>query len=219
MINTAPAVPMFQEGDEVLLAEGSHQGTLGVFLCFKEDPNWADILERNGTVRSHPVLWLAHASGEIRSQLLPAMDKPALISVKNETVAKGRRPPKAPPEIDTWEGEGGAVSPSATPSVTPLSGTEAQVEWAQRIKAQVDAEFDRVAKSFRTVARRQAAEMHIGTEAVIAILEDKRAEVMRRSEAGYFIHNWQEIGDQVRQMILLDPRYLSLKKKRASHQE
>jgi hypothetical protein len=52
--------PTFREGDEVVLAQGSHQGTLGVFLRLREDVNWADITERNGDVRSHPVIWLAH---------------------------------------------------------------------------------------------------------------------------------------------------------------
>ncbi len=51
----------FHEGDEVVLAEGSHQGTLGVFLRRREDPKWADITERDGSVRSHPVEWLAHS--------------------------------------------------------------------------------------------------------------------------------------------------------------
>lgn len=58
MINTRPS---FREGDEVVLAEGSHQGTLGVFIRLREDTNWADITERNGNVRSHPTVWLAHA--------------------------------------------------------------------------------------------------------------------------------------------------------------
>ena len=40
----------------------------------------------------------------------------------------------------------------------------------------------------------------IDTEAIIAILEEKRAEVMRREQAGYFIRYWQEISGQVRQM-------------------
>jgi hypothetical protein len=31
------------------------------------------------------------------------------------------------------------------------------------------------------------------TQAVIAILEDKRAEVMPHQEDGYFIHDWQEL--------------------------
>jgi hypothetical protein len=39
------------------------------------------------------------------------------------------------------------------------------------------------------------------TEAVIAILEDKRAQVMSSEQAGYFIHDWQEISDQLRQDI------------------
>ena len=38
-----------------------HEGTLGVFLHLREDPKWADITERNGSVRSHPVEWMAHS--------------------------------------------------------------------------------------------------------------------------------------------------------------
>ena len=49
------------------------------------------------------------------------------------------------------------------------------------------------------------------TQAVITILEDKRAEVMGKDEAGYFIHDWQELGDQVRKMIAQDPRYKRIK--------
>jgi hypothetical protein len=51
----------FQNGDEVFLARGSYEGTLGVFLNLRGDPKWADILERNSQVRSHPVEWLEHA--------------------------------------------------------------------------------------------------------------------------------------------------------------
>jgi hypothetical protein len=54
--------PAFQEGDEVVLARGTYPGTLGVFLRLKEDVNWADIRERNGGIRSHPVAWLAHSA-------------------------------------------------------------------------------------------------------------------------------------------------------------
>jgi hypothetical protein len=51
----------FREGDEVVLADGTYQGTPGVFLRLREDARWADITERNGAVRSHPVIWLAHS--------------------------------------------------------------------------------------------------------------------------------------------------------------
>lgn len=54
----------FREGDEVVLAEGSYRGTLGIFLRLREDPNWADITERKGRIRSHPVVWIAHATSE-----------------------------------------------------------------------------------------------------------------------------------------------------------
>jgi len=65
MMSAGPADPQFREGDEVVLAQGSYQGTLGVFVRLKEDVNSADITERNGSVRSDPVAWLAHSAGVI----------------------------------------------------------------------------------------------------------------------------------------------------------
>jgi hypothetical protein len=65
MMSTRPARSTFRAGDEVVLAHGPHEGTLGVFLRLKEDVNWADITERNGVVRSHPVVWLAHSDSAI----------------------------------------------------------------------------------------------------------------------------------------------------------
>ena len=63
MIDNKTAGPPFREGDEVVLTEGTYQGTLGVFLKLREDLKWADITERNGSVRSHPVVWLGHSPG------------------------------------------------------------------------------------------------------------------------------------------------------------
>jgi hypothetical protein len=65
MMATKPVDAAFHAGDEVVLAEGTYQGTLGVFVRLKKDPNWADITERNGAVRSHPVEWLAHSAATI----------------------------------------------------------------------------------------------------------------------------------------------------------
>jgi hypothetical protein len=62
MISTRLAGSTFREGDDVVLANGTYQGTAGVFLRLKEDVNWADITESNGAVRSHPVIWLAHSA-------------------------------------------------------------------------------------------------------------------------------------------------------------
>jgi hypothetical protein len=61
MLGNRPVGHTFYEGDEVVLAEGTYQGTLGVFLHLTKDPNWADISERNGSIRQHPMVWLAHA--------------------------------------------------------------------------------------------------------------------------------------------------------------
>jgi hypothetical protein len=116
--------------------------------------------------------------------------------------------------IAAWENEGGAVLARPGIPVVRLTGTAAQVEWAERIKRQVNDEFDRVARSFRKVAAKQSDAARADTEAIIAILEEKRSEVMRREEAGYFIHDWQEISDQVRQMIFQDARYQAIKSNR-----
>jgi predicted lactoylglutathione lyase len=94
-----------------------------------------------------------------------------------------------------------------------MTGTPSQTEWAERIKAQVGGEFDRVAASFRSVAEKQIENKRIDTEAIISILEEKRAEVMAKTQAGYFIQEWQEISDQVRKMILADARYQAIKAK------
>ena len=75
-------------------------------------------------------------------------------------------------------------------------------------------EFDPVARPFRPVARKQGDAEHAETEATIAGLEEKRAQVMRSERAGYLIHAWQEIGDQVRQMIFHDARYQAIESNR-----
>jgi hypothetical protein len=48
-------------------------------------------------------------------------------------------------------------------------------------------------------------------QTIILILEDKRAGVMANESAGYFIHDWQELRDQVRRLILADGRYKAIK--------
>ena len=118
--------------------------------------------------------------------------------------------------IEAWEGEGGAAFGPSGPGAALMDGTTSQVEWAQRIKRRVNDEFDRVAASFRSVAARQKGHQRTDTEAIIGILEEKRAEVMRREQAGYFIHVWQEISDQVRQLIFHDARYQAIKGNRAT---
>jgi len=115
--------------------------------------------------------------------------------------------------IGAWEDEGGAAPSTPDEHRAILAGTESQVEWAERIKVRVSAEFDRVAASFRSVAAKQG-DKRGETEEIIAILEEKRAEVLNHEDAGYFIHDWQDIYDQVRQLILHDPRYQTIRNKR-----
>jgi hypothetical protein len=114
-------------------------------------------------------------------------------------------------QLEVWESEGGAPErPACTES--SLRGTDNQVEWALRIRHQIHQEFDRVAAAFRVVAHRQMGRRRVETVAIIAILEEKRLEVMCNVEAGYFIRGWQEIGDQVRQLLFADARYQEIKR-------
>lgn len=92
-----------------------------------------------------------------------------------------------------------------------LTGTVNQIEWAERIRAQVNGEFDRVARVLESTADKQAEKDRLDTQAIMAILEDKRTAVMANRSAGYFIHDWQELRDQVRKMIMSDARYKDIK--------
>lgn len=92
-----------------------------------------------------------------------------------------------------------------------MTGTSSQIEWAEEIRPRVNAEFDRVANAFRAVARNQSGQDRNDTHAILAILEEKRAQVLARDEAGYYIRDWQELKDQVRQMIAQDSRYQTIK--------
>lgn len=80
----------------------------------------------------------------------------------------------------------------------------------------VNAEFDRVAEAFASVAARQTGQDKLDSAAVIAILEEKRAEVMSKDSAGYFIQAWQELSDQVRKLIAKDSRFQAIKAAKAA---
>ena len=110
--------------------------------------------------------------------------------------------------ILVWESEGGFLNET---SEKALTGTVNQIEWAKQIRTQVNAEFDRVTKALEAAAIKQSGQGRMDTQAIIEIVEEKRTEVMEHQEAGYFIHDWQELRDQVRQMIMKDDRYKAIK--------
>jgi hypothetical protein len=110
--------------------------------------------------------------------------------------------------ISVWESEGGSLNET---SEKALTGTVNQIEWAKQIRTQVNAEFDRVITALKAAATKQPGHDRMDTQAIIAIVEEKRREVMEHQEAGYFIHDWQELRDQVRQMVMKDDRYKAIK--------
>ena len=125
--------------------------------------------------------------------------------------------------LGEWESEGGATSrlhdfvhlatPGFGPSIAAkviLVGTPNQIAWAEQIKGRVDKEFDRVGMIMKSVAAKQVGWDQTDTLKLVTILEEKRHEVMANDKAGYFIHDWQELSDQVRQLIVKDPRYAQI---------
>ena len=100
-----------------------------------------------------------------------------------------------------------------------MTGTPSQIEWAEQIKPRAGADFDRVAMALSAAAGNHTGQDRIDAQAVIAILQEKRAEVMAIDQAGYFIRNWQELSDQVRRMIGQDSRYQAIQINRAARRQ
>src|SRR5689334_11964858 len=80
-----------------------------------------------------------------------------------------------------------------------MIGTPMQIELAEQIRALAGAKFDRTANALRAIAEKQRDRDRADTRIVITILEDKRAEIMAK-DWDYFISEWRELGDPVRQM-------------------
>ena len=92
-----------------------------------------------------------------------------------------------------------------------MTGTPNQIELAEQIRPQVDADFRRVASALGTVAGRQTGETRDRTLAIIAIVDLRRAEVLANPSAGYFIVNWRELSNQVWRGLADDPRYRAIR--------
>jgi hypothetical protein len=107
--------------------------------------------------------------------------------------------------IETGEDRRASAMPHGADGA--MTGTPVQIEWAEKIRLRAGAEFDRVAAAFQTVAANQTGQTRLDTDAVIAMIGEKRGEVMAQSGAGYYIREWQELSDQVRRMIAQDSRY------------
>jgi hypothetical protein len=109
--------------------------------------------------------------------------------------------------IAAWESDGGALGDVKH----PLVGTQNQIAWAEQIRANAAVEFDRVAAALESVVTRPTKLDQSRTRLAITILEEKRHAVMARTDAGYFIKNWQEMRDQVRLLVTGDIRYKATK--------
>jgi hypothetical protein len=96
-----------------------------------------------------------------------------------------------------------------------MNGSEDQVKKAERIKERINGEFDRLARALESSAAKQSGQDRLDTEAVIVILEEKRADVMAKGQADYFINNWRELSQQVRNLIVQDSRYRDIDTRKA----
>ncbi|MBI4903410.1 MAG: hypothetical protein HY820_07240 [Acidobacteria bacterium] len=99
-----------------------------------------------------------------------------------------------------------------------MTGTESQIEWAERIRTHVAAEFHRVAAVLAEVVARQAEGDRAGTHSLIAILAEKRDATLAHDYAGYFIKEWQESDGRVRRLLMDDPRSKAIRANRESRE-
>jgi hypothetical protein len=98
-----------------------------------------------------------------------------------------------------------------------LTGTADQITSAERIRPLVDAEFERIERVLEASAAKRVSKDRLETMEVIEILRGKRAEVMANQDAAYFVREWRELKDQVRQLMAQDPRYQAIKAGREAH--
>jgi hypothetical protein len=96
-----------------------------------------------------------------------------------------------------------------------MIGKVNQVKQAEQVKARINTEFDRIARALVSAAAKQAGQDRTDTETVLVILEDKRIEVMEKDQASYFLNNWRELSEEVREKIVQDSRYQDLNTQRA----
>lgn len=95
-----------------------------------------------------------------------------------------------------------------------MTGTTNQIELAEQIRRDVEADFDRVAAAFVAVAARQKPDARADTTEILAILERTRSRVLANQGAGYFIRDWGQRGSQIRDMLLRDPEYVAVRARR-----
>lgn len=106
--------------------------------------------------------------------------------------------------ISTWESEGGSFNDRPG---RRTSGSVDQIKRAERTRAQVNSEFDRLSKALQAVALNQSERERLATFAIMLILEEKRGEVLANERAGYLIHDWRDLRDKVWKLILNDPQF------------
>jgi len=105
------------------------------------------------------------------------------------------------------------------PGRSGLTGTENQIQWASQIRPRVALEFDRVARALQARALGQTEPDRQETCDLIAVVEEKRDEVLANDRAGYFIRDWQELNGRVREIIASDPRYRAIKAGREARRQ
>jgi hypothetical protein len=85
----------FRKGDQVVLTGGPYWGTPGIFLRLRSDVSWADLEERNGSVRCHPVKWIS----------------PSSVAKIPVSVGSVKTNPFLNKSVSAWEDDGGALRP------------------------------------------------------------------------------------------------------------
>ena len=101
-------------------------------------------------------------------------------------------------------------------NLPPLTGLASQISWANQIRSQVNASFDRVLSSIQAGINRYKSLEADETATLLDLVEEHRVKVLGVADAQYFLDHWQDPVDRVQRLIHADDRWKLIVEARAA---
>lgn len=110
-------------------------------------------------------------------------------------------------------GSGGILPGGATLPV--LNGLASQVIWANQIREQISAGFERLVISIASGVNRYKGLEAAETTTLLDVVEEHRLRVLSVTDAQYFLDHWQDPVDRVQRLVHGDERWKAIVEARA----
>jgi hypothetical protein len=95
-------------------------------------------------------------------------------------------------------------------SLPALNGLASEILWADRIRIQIGASFDRLAASIEAGTNRYRGLEPAEVSTLLGVLEEHRGKVLSHPDAQHFLDRWQDPVDRVQRLIHSDDRWKSI---------